>query len=581
MFKVNIINDNIVRTIHDYYISDKKVSSGQIVEGINSIDSFSFSLYPDNPGFNSITEYSTKVQVFDMKKNILVFDGRILLQSSSMSDSGLICKEITCESVAGYFCDSVQPYVDPKNWTTVELLTFLIENHNSQTEEYKHFSIGNISYLPEENIYIGIQRGNTWDNIKTKVLDKIGGELKIYRQNGHLFIDLVEEIGYHSVTSIEIGKNMKAITKESDPSSFITRLIPLGAKKKIKEEDDNGNLVDVETEDRIGIESVNNDIPYIEDSLAVQKFGIITNYQTWDNVNDPSILLTKARKFLSDSNKVIQKYSITALDLNLIGLELDNFQKGNYYQVKNNLLNINEELRIIKKTTDIINYSSSSLEFGSSSKTLSEIQNNKEKDLIDRIETIEANYIPNEGITQIVNEQIKNNSTINQMPDKILSEVSETYEARLVKINEQVEDVTENLNSNYPTKSDIDSSFKETEDSIKIIKEEIVKVQQTASDLNISITNINQYGVNRVVTTTGYRFDENGLDISKTGTEMHNLITNLGMFVKRDTEEVLGADNTGVRAENITVRNYLNIGKNSRIEDYLNDQTAIFFVGGA
>jgi len=581
MFKVNIINDNIVRTIHDYYISDKKVSSGQIVEGINSIDSFSFSLYPDNPGFNSITEYSTKVQVFDMKKNILVFDGRILLQSSSMSDSGLICKEITCESVAGYFCDSVQPYVDPKNWTTVELLTFLIENHNSQTEEYKHFSIGNISYLPEENIYIGIQRGNTWDNIKTKVLDKIGGELKIYRQNGHLFIDLVEEIGYHSVTSIEIGKNMKAITKESDPSSFITRLIPLGAKKKIKEEDENGKLVDVETEERIGIESVNNDIPYIEDSLAVQKFGIITNYQTWDNVNDPSILLTKARKFLSDSNKVIQKYSITALDLNLIGLELDNFQKGNYYQVKNNLLNINEELRIIKKTTDIINYSSSSLEFGSSSKTLSEIQNNKEKDLIDRIETIEANYVPNEGITQIVDEQIKNNSTINQMPDKILSEVSETYEARLVKINEQVEDVTENLNSNYPTKSDIDSSFKETEDSIKIIKEEIVKVQQTASDLNISITNINQYGVNRVVTTTGYRFDENGLDISKTGTEMHNLITNLGMFVKRDTEEVLGADNTGVRAENITVRNYLNIGKNSRIEDYLDDQTAIFFVGGA
>lgn len=575
MYKVVLKNDEIDTTIHDYYISDKKVSSGQIVEGINSIDSFSFSLYPNNPGFNSINEYATKVQVFDFSKNLLAFDGRVLQQTSSMSDSGLLCKEITCESVAGYFCDSVQPYVDPKNWTTTELITFLIENHNNQTEEYKHFCVGEISYLPEENIYIGIQRGNTWDNIKSKIIDKIGGEIKIYRKNNKLFIDLVEQIGYHSITSIEIGKNMKAITKESDPSSFITRLIPLGTKKKIKQEDENGNLVDVDSEERIGIEDVNNGIPYIEDSLAIQKFGIITNYQTWDNVNQPVTLLSKAKQFLAETNKIIQKYTITALDLNILGLELDDFKKGNYYYVRNNLLNIDEELRIIKKTTDIVNYSSSSLEFGSSSKTLSDIQNNKEKDLIERIENIEANYVPNENMTQIVDERISNNSTVNQLPNQILSEVSETYEAKFV----QLDNLSENLNNNYSTTEEIHAELKKKEDSIQVIKADIVSLQQTARDFSVSITNINQNGVNRVVTTTGYRLDENGLDISKTGTEIHNLITNLGMFVKRDDEEVLGADNTGVRTENITVRNYLTIGKNLRVEDYLDNRTGFFYVG--
>jgi hypothetical protein len=53
------------------------------------------------------------------------------------------------------------------------------------------------------------------------------------------------------------------------------------------------------------------------------------------------------------------------------------------------------------------------------------------------------------------------------------------------------------------------------------------------------------------------------------------------MFVKRNTTEMLGADATGVRAENLLVRKYLTIGNNSRFEDYESNRTACFYIGGA
>ena len=43
---------------------------------------------------------------------------------------------------------------------------------------------------------------------------------------------------------------------------------------------------------------------------------------------------------------------------------------------------------------------------------------------------------------------------------------------------------------------------------------------------------------------------------------------------------MLGADNTGVRAENLLFRKYLTIGTNSRVEDYKEKRTACFHIGG-
>ena len=71
--------------------------------------------------------------------------------------------------------------------------------------------------------------------------------------------------------------------------------------------------------------------------------------------------------------------------------------------------------------------------------------------------------------------------------------------------------------------------------------------------------------------------------IYKSGEEIKNIIDNRGMYVYRSDEEILTANNEGVSAINLTARQYLIVGSNSRFEDYSNGtdtkRTACFYIG--
>ena len=149
----------------------------------------------------------------------------------------------------------------------------------------------------------------------------------------------------------------------------------------------------------------------------------------------------------------------------------------------------------------------------------------------------------------------------------------------LSNINLSVSQVSENLSSNYLTKDQVDSAINTNNDNIELLKQ-AVEQKISATDLTIAVRREIDNGVSQIVTNTGYRFDDDGLNISKEGEEMSNLLDNTGMFVKRDSDEVLGADATGVRTENLKVRKYLEMGLNSRFEDYKTTRTGCFYTGG-
>jgi len=117
-------------------------------------------------------------------------------------------------------------------------------------------------------------------------------------------------------------------------------------------------------------------------------------------------------------------------------------------------------------------------------------------------------------------------------------------------------------------------------DDLDLLSER-VELCVTQDEFNVAISNIS---VNQVTTTTGYTFNANGLTIYRTGQEMKNLLDNTGMYVTRSDEEVLTANNEGVSAINLTARQYLIIGDNSRFENYSNGtdtkRTACFYIGG-
>lgn len=492
MYIVKIYNDGVPLEIQS---ESPKVKSGNVVKGINAIDSFSFTLLPNNPGFSRIRDKKTLVTVYNTNKNRFEFHGRALYSAPSMDSSGLITKAVTCESFFGFLCDSEQTYVEERNWTVRGLLEHLINTHNSQVEDYKHFVVGEVSsdLDPNNNLYVGIQRKKTWESIKEKLLDKLGGEIRFRVVGDVIYIDYLVKIGETRTTEIALSRNMKSITQENDPTAYVTRFKPLGCKltKEVTNTDENGNesTETVETEERLDISSVNNGLDYIVDEEAERAYGINVHSETFDNITTASNLFTRGQQWLAENNRVKVKYSISALDLSLLGLDIDDFDVHNYHPIKNPLLGIDDTARIIKKNIDICNETSSTIEVGDNFKTLSELQKEqagKINDMINVVEKIESDYVPNE---RLISETLALSSLIQQTTQNILLTVSETYES---------------ISASSEFKQSIESALQLLADQMTLrFTETIQQIEDVNGDLQSKFNIITKY----------FTFDINGLTI--------------------------------------------------------------------
>lgn len=170
-----------------------------------------------------------------------------------------------------------------------------------------------------------------------------------------------------------------------------------------------------------------------------------------------------------------------------------------------------------------------------------------------------------------------------------------TY-AKVDKVNKQVEIMAKDmeeatqisaewkLTTNQIT-AQVQSLGNVAETNSKLIKNFSSKLDQTAQNLRYEIKQ-EVYdsvagGSSKVVTSTGFTFDEEGLTISKSNSEMSTQITEDGLTVYRNNDEMLIADNEGIYAANLNATTFFIMGDCSRFEDYKNrTRTACFWIGG-
>lgn len=183
-------------------------------------------------------------------------------------------------------------------------------------------------------------------------------------------------------------------------------------------------------------------------------------------------------------------------------------------------------------------------------------------------------------------------------PTNLGDALKQTF-ARVDKANKQVnilvsqvEANSENLSSLQLNTETIAASVKaletNTSDQIDSLNGDVstltkqVSAKMTAEEVKLEIQSELANGVSKVETNTGFTFDDTGLTVSKTGSEMETTITEDGMTVYKDKQEMLVANNEGVNAVNLHATTYLIIGNNSRLEDYEIDgeaRTACFWIG--
>lgn len=194
---------------------------------------------------------------------------------------------------------------------------------------------------------------------------------------------------------------------------------------------------------------------------------------------------------------------------------------------------------------------------------------------------------------QYTNNEEENASNSSNIGDAI----KQTY-ARVDKVNKQIDLLSSKTEINSETISqlqitsdDINASVQQVTTNLTGMLEdtnndlvtltERVNTSMTAADVRLEIQSELASGTSKVVTATGFKFDEEGLTISKTGSEMTTTVTEDGMIVYRDNTAVLTANNIGVDAVNLHATTYLIIGSNSRFENYGYNRTGCFWIGEA
>lgn len=366
MFIVTITNGAENTIIHSD--GTDRISGGKVAKSINAVDSFSFTIYPNNVGYNFLKPLTTAVKVYDENTDKDIFIGRVLKCPDSMDERGLICRKVTCEGRLGWLYDSVQPYIEYKMVGISTVLSSFLSKHNAQVGADKRIELGQVTVTASNNYTYTANWDKTMDVIADKLIGKFGGEIQLRDKDGKVYIDYLEHIGHGTDTTIELAVNLKTISREVDETAVITRLYPLGAK-----------LTD--SEKRLTIGSVNGGKDYIEDSALVAKYGVISGTQTWDDVTQASILKTKATAFLKSANKAKKQYKITAVDLSTIDMNFEQFELGCWYRIVNPLMGIDEDLRIIGITINLDSPEQSELTFGDKFETMTGFMTAKTKSL--------------------------------------------------------------------------------------------------------------------------------------------------------------------------------------------------------
>lgn len=154
-------------------------------------------------------------------------------------------------------------------------------------------------------------------------------------------------------------------------------------------------------------------------------------------------------------------------------------------------------------------------------------------------------------------------------------QIIQTQESRLSDLEINTNAITATVQR---VQTETQTSLEGVEQSLQDLSEQ-VSLSLTSDQVNIAIEKKLSEGVETVKTSTGFTFDDEGLTVRKTGSEMSTKVTEDGMEVSQNNTPVLAANSQGVEAKNLHASTYLIISGKARLEAYGTDRVACYWIG--
>lgn len=418
--------------LHDVRLeTDYRVISPKCKLKMNTTGTLTFQIAPTHPYYSQIQKLKSEITL--TQDGEWIFTGRVLNDEKDFDN----IKTVECEGELAYLLDSNQRQAEYHDLSVSGYFTTLINKHNAAVpEQKKQFTVGIVNVQDNnDSLYRYSNYENTWNTIKDKLINRLGGYVRSRHLNGVRYIDYITDYGNVNDQVINFGENLLDLKQYIKGENIATAIIPLGA--TIEGEDQSDSAV----QKRVTIESVNDGKDYVFDQDAVDLYGWVYDTVTFDAVTVPANLLRKGQEALAERKKLTLEIQLNAVDLHLLDVDIEKIKLGDKIRVISKPHGIDRYMTVSDLTIDISKASGTKIVLGDVITSLTDVTN-KGADLTARVENIISDYGFKTDIQSIRNTVNELSSNLSQTAQNILLEVYSNCAS-----NEDVEAVTEQLKS--------------------------------------------------------------------------------------------------------------------------------------
>lgn len=371
------------QTLHNPFLAD----DGRIVidpvlrEKLNTHGSLEFGIAPTNPLYSQIEPRKTLIKVMSDSENSKPWFGRVM----SMERGWKNVLTVYCEGEFGCLCDSIDRPYGFKGVPSALLQKLIATYNGSQTHGYE-ISMGHVTVTDPNNLIVRSSNEPMpiWNRIEDALFGSSLGGYVLPRYDAendvhyidYLSLDENDPYAKTSTQKIEFGRNLLDFAQTWNAADVMTVLVPYGALRDMDDPDyeegppENGAW----DGNRIHIASVNNGRRWIENQDGIDAYGRIVGTHTWDDVTQPSNLLTKATAWLAQQIWQSVTLEISAVDLSFVNVDIDQIQVGEYVRCESKAHDMNVLLLCTEKETRLTQLESSAIILGAGLMTITDLQ---------------------------------------------------------------------------------------------------------------------------------------------------------------------------------------------------------------
>lgn len=404
---------------------------------VNTVGEGSFTIYKNHPYYGRLKKLKS---VFEVSDDVgVIFRGRMTEDSADFENT----LDVDLEGAMGYFNDStIRPFSFPDDFledadyiAATEggnvvgfFLNWLINQHNSQVQEFQQFKLGTVTVADPNNYLFreSSDYASTWETLKSKLFDSsLGGYLCIRYEDDGNYIDYLSEFTLTNTQEIVFGENLMDLTTKTDATGTYSAILPLGVEIEADEVKKRLTIESIEDGD------ITSDVVKQGDTLysksAVEAYGwryVPVKESTWDDVTDAQNLLEKGMTALvADKMLLSESIDVVAVDLHFTDKQIQSFRIYRNVKVLSEPHGYDGIFPLPKLSIDLQNPQNTKITVGGTQKTLTDINSEKESDTMKRVENAEKDIAENRKEVNSVKNSITTQSTeiINTCNQIILS----------------------------------------------------------------------------------------------------------------------------------------------------------------